>query len=130
MTEKKIPTPPTYLNKYAKAKWKELIKFLQDNEIDHKPYMSMLEPICENYGRFREIREYITTKNEGEKANAIPIYLDGQNTQTIPLYNALKDAEKTYRELLIKTGLTPEIKLKINTNKRTNKYDNIKKEGT
>ena len=113
-----VPKPPSHLNRYGKAKWRELLQILVDERRAYASDLTLLEIMCENYGIYREAQAAIHCKvpDVDELGYKIPgkthkrtlaEYLDGRNCQTTPELTAMNRAHDKFHTMAKEFGLSP-----------------------
>lgn len=107
-----IPSPPSYLGSYAKGLWRRIAKAMVEAGILTTVDLPALEFMCSAYEEFREAREVVYFTAKG-KARTLRQYMRGKNSQTMPEYNAMKNAFSTYKSYATEFGLTPSSRNRI-----------------
>lgn len=104
------PKAPSYLNRWAKRKWKELVPQLVDTGILTGVDLGALELCCLQYGIVLELHDAIThyVNEDGKRTKrSIAQYLEGRTIQSQPEYSAMKEAARMYKALAEQFGITP-----------------------
>lgn len=126
------PKPLSHLNKWAKAKWRELAQQLFDDGLLTVLDTTTLEVLCVNYGIYRELHDAIHRPPElDEEGNptgrrrkrTLAEYMAGRNSQTMPEYTAMTKAFQTYKSLMAEFGLSPAARGRINVPKPAKQED-------
>lgn len=112
-----VPKPPSHLNRYGKAKWKELLVILIREGRVTEADLTSIELMCDAYGEYREAKAaiycmvdevdadgYKTGKRHRRK---LAEYLKDRNSQTAPELAAMNKAFTNYDRLAKDFGLSP-----------------------
>jgi P27 family predicted phage terminase small subunit len=110
-----LPSVPKTLNAQGKKLWKKLGPELIASGVMTAADLPAFELLCVRYGMGMELYDSITTgKDIDQKTGKIKTlrvslskYLKGQNSQTIPEYNAMRNELAAVKQLMIEFGLTP-----------------------
>lgn len=117
-----VPKAPSYLNRWGKAKWKEIAEELVDKGVLTVVDLPALELLCAQYGLFCELHDAITHEvgPDGKRRKvSVARYLAGKNSQTIPEYVQMKAASAAYKTYAVEFGLTPASRNRIDLPERT-----------
>jgi P27 family predicted phage terminase small subunit len=94
-TESELERPPTNLDKYAKAAWREVVPLLLEGKLMDRVDRQALEAYCLHMGRARALREAIEWEHEEPRRNA----LDGSlmNPKTVGRRVRRKSLDEQFR---------------------------------
>lgn len=107
---KKVPSPPRWLDKEAKKKWKQLARQLWQigclTEVDH----DFLACFCQQYARWIQAEDQL--KQEG-----LTITTTNGNIIQNPLVGAINKAQDQMRKFGVELGLSPSARSRIHVDK-------------
>jgi P27 family predicted phage terminase small subunit len=122
-----VPNPPSYLGHFAKALWKKLAGEMVRAGILTTVDIPALEMLCASYEEYREARDAVYTTQQG-KPRTLRKYMRGKNSQTMPEYNAMKNAFATYKSFMVEFGLSPASRNRIEVKPRKGEKDKDEEE--
>lgn len=108
-----VPKPPSYLTACAKKHWKTMYPILQENGVITEMDLPMFTQLCSTYGQIEAIEKELNQLINKEGKRGLVGYLEGQNSQTTPLYTALSKAQSQYEKFAAKFGMTPGDRKKV-----------------
>lgn len=109
--------PPSHMSASGKKHWLGLLPTLEKNKVITVMDMPIFEQMCHLYGYIVELQKKINSSKNADGASGIVAYLDGQNSQTTPLFTALTKAQTEYSKLAGKFGMNPTDRQRVNIEK-------------
>jgi P27 family predicted phage terminase small subunit len=107
---REVPKPPTGLNRWGRKLWKRIAQQLVDNGVLTELDLPALEQLCQQYGRAQELYDAMTHEIDEtgkRRKRSLAEYLVGRNSQTMPEYQVMRQAENLLKAYLEQFGLTP-----------------------
>jgi len=98
-----VPKVPKGLPKIAGAMWRELAPELVEKRLLTVVDLRAFEVVCVTYAIYRQAYQAVT----GRGRRTIAEYLRGQNSQTIPEFNAMMRSFSVMKAYMTEFGLTP-----------------------
>lgn len=124
--------PPAYLNKYAKAYWKQYLPELIDKQIVTSQNLPAFEMLVQTFGDWKEA-EYSMTHDERGRKRSVAQYMSERNhaMNKMPEWVMAKSARADFYRFAAHFGLTPSTQAKVsvpNTEKKVDVLNEMFKE--